>query len=72
MIGRVLFGASMLLALTAAQAATVYTGDTIEGVPVITQLDVADLAAGKTHRFMFRTAETSSSRRWSRWAWTAT
>ena len=64
MISRVLFGASMLLALGVAQAATVYTGDKIEGVPVITQLDVTDLAAGKTHRFMFRTAETSIGHYW--------
>jgi hypothetical protein len=64
MIGRVLLGVSMILVLGAAQAATVYTGDKIQGVPVITQLDVADLAAGKTHRFMFRTAETSIGQYW--------
>ena len=64
MIGRMLLGVSMFLALGAAQAATVYTGDTIQGVPVISQLDVADLAAGKTHRFMFRTAETSIGQYW--------
>jgi predicted deacylase len=64
MIGRVLFGASVLFAVGAAEAATVYTGDKIQGVPVITQLDVADLAPGKTHRFMFRTAETSIGQYW--------
>ena len=64
MIGRMLLGAGVFLALGAAQAATVHTGDTIQGVPVISQLDVADLAAGKTHRFMFRTAETSIGHHW--------
>jgi hypothetical protein len=49
----------LCLSFATAQAATVYAGDTIHGVPVISQLDVADLAPGKTHRFMFRTAETS-------------
>ena len=47
-----------------AMAATVYTGDKIQGVPVISQLDVADLAAGKMHRFMFRSAETSIGQYW--------
>lgn len=47
-----------------ATAATVYTGDKIQGVPVISQLDVADLAPGKMHRFMFRSAETSIGQYW--------
>lgn len=45
---------SLALTAMAAQAATVYTGDKVQGVPVISQLDVADLAPGKTHRFMFQ------------------
>jgi predicted deacylase len=64
MIGRVFLGISLLLATSVAHAATVYTGDKIEGVPVITELDVADLEAGKTHRFMFRTSETSIGQYW--------
>lgn len=47
-----------------ASAATVFTGDTIQGMPVISQLDVADLAPGKSHRFMFRSAETSIGQYW--------
>ena len=37
-----------------ALAATEFTGDKIDGVPVISKLDVSDLAAGKTHRFFFQ------------------
>jgi predicted deacylase len=61
---RLLPGVTLLLSSVIAHAATVYTGDKIEGVPVITRLDVADLAAGKTHRFMFRTSETSIGQYW--------
>jgi uncharacterized protein len=61
---KMILAATMLLSWAAAHAATAYTGDTIQGVPVISQLDVADLAAGKTHRFMFRTAETSLGQYW--------
>jgi predicted deacylase len=57
-------GFSVLLLAGSASAATVYTGDRIQGVPVITQLDVSDLAAGKMHRFMFRSAETSIGQYW--------
>ena len=64
MIGKILFCVSFILAAGAVQAATVQTGDTIQGVPVITELDVADLAPGKTHRFMFRTSETSIGQYW--------
>lgn len=64
MIRRMFLAVGMFLSLGAAHAATVFTGDTIQGVPVISQLDVADLAAGKTHRFLFRTAETSIGQYW--------
>ena len=40
-----------------ALAATEFTGDKIDGVPVISKLDVSDLAAGKTHRFFFKGSE---------------
>ena len=39
------------------QAATTFTGDRIQGLPVITQLDVDDLEPRNTHRFMFQGAE---------------
>jgi len=64
MIRRAILAAGMFLSIGATHAATVFTGDTIQGVPVISQLDVADLAAGKTHRFMFQTAETSIGQYW--------
>jgi hypothetical protein len=37
-----------------AHGKTVYTGDTIGGVRVISQLDVNDLKPGKKHRFLFQ------------------
>ena len=63
MIGRLL-AAATAFAAGAAGAATVYTGDTLQGMPVISQLDVADLAPGKVHRLMFRSAETSIGQYW--------
>jgi hypothetical protein len=53
----------MLWALTA-QAATAFTGDKIQGLPVITQLDVNDLEPGKTQRFMFQGVEMGSGEFW--------
>ncbi len=47
-----------------ATAATVYTGETIQGARVISQLDLADLAPGQMHRFMFRGAETATGQYW--------
>lgn len=47
-----------------AGAETVFTGDRIQGVPVIAQLDVADLPSGKTHRFLFQGVETGTGQHW--------
>jgi hypothetical protein len=44
----------LILAATSAPAATEYTGDTIQGVQVISQLDVGDLAPGKKYRFLYQ------------------
>ena len=44
-------------------AATVFTGDKVDGVPVISQLDVNDLPAGK-HRFMFLGAPNGIAQHW--------
>ncbi len=44
-------------------ADTVFTGDRIEGVPVITELDLSDLTYGH-HRFMFRGAEMATGQYW--------
>ena len=54
-----------LVAMAApAMAATVYTGDRIDGTPVISQLDVADLAPGKTHRLLFQGVEMGTGQHW--------
>ena len=47
-----------------AQAATTFTGDKIQGLPVIAQLDVNDLEPGKTQRFMFQGVEMGSGEFW--------
>lgn len=59
-----LFALGIVCSVSPASAATVFTGDTIQGMPVISQLDVADLAPGKVYRFMFRSAETSIGQYW--------
>lgn len=61
---RVLLVAGVALWASAASAATVYTGDIIQGARVISQLDLTDLAPGKMHRLMFRGAETSTGQYW--------
>jgi predicted deacylase len=58
--GAVVFG----LLTAPVRAATTYTGDTIQGVRVISQLDVADLAPGQTHRFLFQGVETGTGQLW--------
>jgi len=61
---RALMGATAVLWAGTVSAETVFTGDTIQGAPVISQLDLTDLAPGKMHRFMFRGAETSTGQYW--------
>jgi len=67
-IGRATIGlATALLTLLWALstfAATAFTGDKVQGLPVITQLDVNDLEPGKTHRFMFQGVEMGSGEFW--------
>ena len=43
---------------------TVYTGDQIQGVPVISQLDVSDLESGKKHRFFFQGVQMGTGQHW--------
>ena len=57
------FAVAMVTAV-AAQAATVYTGDTIQGKRVISQLDVADLEAGKKHSFYFQGVQMGTGQHW--------
>jgi predicted deacylase len=45
-------------------AGTAYTGDVLEGKPVVTLLDVNDLDPGRIHRLYFRGVETPSGQHW--------
>jgi len=49
---------------TAAGVATVYTGDQIQGVPVISQLNVNDLEPGQKHRFFFQGVQMGTGQYW--------
>jgi predicted deacylase len=46
-----------------AEVATVYTGDQIQGVPVISQLNVNDLEPGR-HRFLFQAVQMGTGQHW--------
>ncbi|HWS04333.1 MAG TPA: succinylglutamate desuccinylase/aspartoacylase family protein [Burkholderiaceae bacterium] len=50
--------------LSTASAATIYTGDVIQGKRVISQLDVADLEPGKEHMFYFQGVQMASGQHW--------
>lgn len=67
-IHRLKGAASLTLAATAwlstVQAATVYTGDVIQGKRVISQLDVADLEPGKKHSFYFQGVQMATGQHW--------
>jgi predicted deacylase len=56
--------AMMAVAATAAQAATVYTGDVLKGKRVISSLDVDDLEPGRVHRFYFQGVQMGSGQHW--------
>ena len=43
---------------------TVYTGNMVDGKPVVSALGVSDLEAGKTHRLYFRGVEGPSGQPW--------
>ncbi|MFZ4535767.1 M14 family metallopeptidase [Propionivibrio sp.] len=53
-----------MFAGVAAHAATVYTGDTIQGKRVISQLDVNDLEPGKKHSFYFQGVQMGTGQHW--------
>jgi uncharacterized protein len=55
---------AMLLMASPAFAATVYTGDTIDGKKVISRLDVNDLAPGQIHKFLFEGVEMGTGQHW--------
>ena len=43
---------------------TVYTGDIIQGIRVISELDVSDLEPGKKQRFFFQGVEMGTGQHW--------
>lgn len=47
-----------------AQAATILTGDRIDGVPVIEKLDLADQAEGQVSRYYFRVTDQAIGQGW--------
>lgn len=54
----------LFVGLASARAATIYTGDTIRGVRVISQLDVSDLPAGQKYRFLFQGTQMATGQNW--------
>ena len=56
--------AAAMLTAFAAQAATVSTGDAIQGKRVISHLDVADLEPGRKHSFYFQGAQMATGQHW--------
>lgn len=48
----------------APQFGTMYTGDRIQGTPIISQLDVDDLEPGKKHRFFFEGVQMGTGQHW--------
>jgi|SRR5271166_1331137 len=61
--GRMLAALGIYLAAPG-HAATVYTGDVINGVRVVSALDVSDLEAGKGYRFLFQGVEMATGQRY--------
>jgi len=59
-----LAGLALLTITPAADAATVYTGDVIQGTRVISALDVNDLEPGKKHSFYFQGVQMGSGQHW--------
>lgn len=49
---------------TLARAVTVYTGDRIQGVPVISQLNANDLEPGRKYRFFFQGVQMGTGQHW--------
>jgi hypothetical protein len=57
-------GLALLTIASAADAATMYTGDVIQGKRVISQLDVNDLEPGKKHSFYFQGVQMGTGQHW--------
>lgn len=56
--------ASVQAPAIAPEYATQYTGDSLQGVPVIRQLNVQDLEPGKKHRFFFEGVQMGTGQPW--------
>jgi uncharacterized protein len=56
--------ATLPLVTTAAESATGFTGDVIQGKRVISALDVHDLEPGQKHSFYFQGVQMGTGRRW--------
>ncbi|HMO45815.1 MAG TPA: succinylglutamate desuccinylase/aspartoacylase family protein [Rubrivivax sp.] len=63
-LGVTLLALLALLAGSLAQAATVYTGDVIQGKRVVSELDVNDLEAGKLRRLFFQGVQMGTGQHW--------
>jgi len=59
-----LAGLALLTIAPAADAATVFTGDVIQGKRVISALDVNDLEPGKKHSFYFQGVQMGTGQHW--------
>jgi len=55
---------ALLTIASGAEAATVYTGDVIQGKRVISALDVNDLEPGKKHSFYFQGVQMGTGQHW--------
>ncbi len=56
--------ASIIMMTMPANAKTEFNGDIINGIPVITKLDTADLAPAKRHEFYFQSSQNSLGQHW--------
>ncbi|MBP7916955.1 MAG: succinylglutamate desuccinylase/aspartoacylase family protein [Arenimonas sp.] len=61
---KILYALALSAAPLSCQAATQFTGDSVDGTPVISRLDVNDLESGKIHRFYLQGAENGVGQHW--------
>ena len=61
---KTLYAIALSTAPMVCQAATQFTGDSVDGTPVISRLDVSDLQSGKIHRFYLQGAENGVGQHW--------
>ena len=61
---KILFALSTIAITTTTYAKTEFNGDVVNGIPVITKLDTADLAPAKRHEFYFQSSQNSLGQHW--------